>query len=56
MKSYIESLGILLARPGVVAHHAAMHLVAAEVVKLDPTPHPSVSDAELRALYAERHA
>lgn len=53
MKSYTQALGILLQRPGVRAHHAAGHLVAAQVVKSDPIAEPAACDAELREMLAE---
>lgn len=53
MKSYVESLAILLAADGAhcsKAHRAAGHLVAAQVVKSSPIPEPAVCDAEMREL------
>jgi len=46
-------LAILIPFPHRTAHHAAMHLVAAEVVKSNPLPSPAVCDAETEAIRAE---
>jgi hypothetical protein len=46
-RSFLDSLIILMETPNHRAHHAAMHLVAAEVVKSNPLPSPAACDAEM---------
>jgi hypothetical protein len=52
MTLYLANLSLLLSSPSYRAHRAAMHLVAAEVVKSNPIPLPAVCDAEMEALNA----
>jgi hypothetical protein len=40
MKTYTQTLAVLLASPSYRAHRAAMHLVCAEVVKAAPLAEP----------------
>lgn len=52
MKDFIDSLAILTASPKPTTHRAALHLIAAEVIKSNPIPPPAVCDAQMVALLA----